>query len=402
MEVADLGPLMAYARGRVAEAWAERMAAMAAAFAPRAEVHDRDGTVAAESLADLRAAGYPGLTAPREEGGEGAGLADLCLLQAILATGDAPTALGLGWHLSLLLGLRATGAWPEEARRRVFRAAVAEGALINSCASERETGSPSRGGRPTTRAEPTAGGYRLSGRKTFATFSPVLRWFLVPASLEDGTVGEFLVEAGTPGVRVEETWDTLGMRATASHDLVLEGATVDEDALVERYRPPERSRRSADAGGPLLHVPACYLGIALAARRELVAFAWRHRPNSLPGPIAEVAAVEEQVGRMEMALLPALAFLFDAAAAWDAADAEGRAALRHRLAAAKVAGTEAAVAAVDIAMRVVGGLSLSRRLPFERFYRDVRAGLHNPPMGDMAVRALGRAVLAEGKPPVSP
>jgi alkylation response protein AidB-like acyl-CoA dehydrogenase len=145
-------------------------------------------------------------------------------------------------------------------------------------------------------------------------------------------------------------------------------------------------------------VPACYLGIALAARRELVAFAWRHRPNSLPGPIAELPAVQDQLGRIDLTLARANAMLFDAAAAWDQADSAGRQRLRAHLGAVKVAGTEAAVEAVDLCMRVVGGHSLARQLPFERHFRDVRAGLHNPPMADLALRALGRAALDAGRP----
>lgn len=394
-----LGPLARYVRGELAETWAGRLSALSAGLSAGAEARDREARLPAENVRLLQAQGYPALTVPRALGGQGAGLRDLCLLQEILAMADGPTALGLGWHLSLMLGVRESGAWPDAVRRRVFERVVADGALLNSCATERETGSPSRGGRPTTRAERLPDGrLRVTGRKTFATFSPALSWYLVTASLEDGSVGEILVEAQTPGVRVDETWDAFGMRASASHDLVLEGAVVGADALVDRFAPPVRARRSADGGGPLLHVPACYLGIALAARRDLLAFAWSHRPNSLTGPIADLPAVQDQIGRVDLTLLRANAMLFDAAEAWDGADEAGRGELRSLMGAVKVAGTEAAVEAVDLAMRVAGGHGLSRALPFERHYRDVRAGLHNPPMADIALRGLGRAALESARP----
>jgi len=57
--------------------------------------------------------------------------------------------------------------------------------------------------------------------------------------------------------------------------------------------------------------------------------------------------------------------------------------------------TNAAVEIVDLCMRIVGGDSLLRNLPLERCYRDVRAGLHNPPMDDMTVQQLADAALAE-------
>jgi len=395
--VEELG-LARYVRSPLAREWAPRVAAMAGAFAAGAAARDRDGAVASGHVEALAQSGYTALTVPAAHGGGDAGLADMCVLQEILAAGDGATALGVGWHLSLVLGVRASGAWPEPMRARVFTDAVRDGALMNSIASERETGSPSRGGRPTTRAVPDGGGYRLRGRKTFATFSPVLHWYLVSATLPDDRIGEFLVERGTPGVVVDETWDTLGMRATGSHDLVLDDAQVPAASLVDAYAPPQRAQRSGDAGGPLLHVPACYLGVALAARRDLLRFCWTHRPNSVAGPIAELPSVQDQIGRMEATLDRAHALLYEVADAWDRADAAGRQRLRARLGLAKVVGTEAAVEATDIAMRVVGGLSLSRGLPFERYFRDVRAGLHNPPMGDIAVRAAGRAALESFAP----
>jgi alkylation response protein AidB-like acyl-CoA dehydrogenase len=396
-----LGPLERYVRGADDEVrdWCERIGALAPELGAGAEARDRAARLPFENVRRLTAEGYAALTVPRAAGGRGMGLRAMCLVQEVLAMADGPTALGLGWHLSLMLGVAASGAWPDEARRAVFRRVVEDGALLNSCATERETGSPSRGGRPTTRAEALPdGSLRLTGRKTFATFSPALTWYLVTASLDDGAIGELLVEAGTAGARIEETWDTFGMRASASHDVVLEGAIVPARALVDRFTPPARPRRSADGGGPLLHVPACYLGIALRARADLVRFAWAHRPNSLPGPIAELAAVQDQVGRIDLTLMRANAMLFDAAEAWDRADAAERGRLHGLMGAVKVAGTEAALEAVDLAMRVAGGHGLGRALPFERYYRDVRAGLHNPPMADIALRGLGRAALDSARP----
>ena len=52
------------------------------------------------------------------------------------------------------------------------------------------------------------------------------------------------------------------------------------------------------------------------------------------------------------------------------------------------------MAVVDRAMRVAGGASLARRLPLERYFRDVRAGLHNPPMEDVVLSSLARSAIA--------
>lgn len=69
-------------------------------FAERASEHDQDNTFPYQNYEDLKRVGYHTLTVPKEFGGQGAGLLDLCLGQEELATGDASTALGIGMHLS--------------------------------------------------------------------------------------------------------------------------------------------------------------------------------------------------------------------------------------------------------------------------------------------------------------
>lgn len=83
--------------------------------------------------------------------------------------------------------------------------------------------------------------------------------------------------------------------------------------------------------------------------------------------------------------------MYDAAARWDALDPSERASLRAVLGAVKTEATGTANDVVDLAMRVVGARSLAKSLPLERYYRDVRAGLHNPPMDDVVYRMLAQA-----------
>jgi len=267
--------------------------------------------------------------------------------------------------------------------------------MINSFASEAATGSPSRGGRPQTVAEPAqGGGWLLTGRKTFSTLSPILDRFLTTASLPDGTLGEFLVRVG-PGVRIEETWNTMGMRATGSHDVVLEQAFVPADGLMEQTEGREPKKRSSDGSGWLLHIPACYLGIAYAARDYAISKSLSYKPNSLNGQsIADLPHIQDKIAQMEVDLRTSRTLLYDAAKRWDE-QPDQRAALKNELGLVKYVATNAAVRIVDLAMRIVGGASLSRDMPLERMYRDVRAGLHNPPMDDTVLRNLAHAAINE-------
>ncbi|EIM09583.1 acyl-CoA dehydrogenase family protein [Bacillus atrophaeus] len=172
------------------------------------------------------------------------------------------------------------------------------------------------------------------------------------------------------------------MRATGSHDLVLKQVTLDENKLVESLSGP----RGKKPNGWLLHIPAVYLGIAQAARDYAVRFASEYSPNSLNGPIKEVPAVKKRIGEMELELLNARHFLFRAAQLYD--DPERRPYLKSELGAAKHIVTNTAISVVDKAMRIVGAKSLERTNPLQRYYRDVRAGLHNPPMDDAVIQKL--------------
>ncbi|MBB3111362.1 alkylation response protein AidB-like acyl-CoA dehydrogenase [Paenibacillus phyllosphaerae] len=365
-------------------------------FAKRAAKHDLEGSFPFENFEDLKQSGYLKLTIPKVYGGEEGSVYEMVLSQERLARGDGSTALAVGWHIGLLLQLRLTRAWPEKLFADMCQETVASGAVANELISEIATGSPSRGGRPETTAKRVAGGWRINGRKSYSTLSPILAFFTVSAAIEDSdNVGLFFVRQGN-GVRIEETWNSLGMRATGSHDVVLEDVFVPDEDTIRGLEPTIVGVSSApvSAEGTLLHIPACYLGIARAARDFALDFARKHKPNSLQTPIAELPHIKRQIGLMEAELLTARSYLFHTADRWDQ-DPDNRAHMKHELGLAKYTATNAAIRIVDQAMRIVGALSLSRSLPLERMYRDVRAGLHNPPMDDVVLLNLANQAIGE-------
>ncbi len=360
----------------------------------RAARHDRDNTFPVESFRELRAGGYLALTVPEEYGGRGANPLEVALAQLELARGDGSTALGAGMHLAYVGRLAETRVWPEERFAAFCREVVERGALINSAHSEPELGSPSRGGLPRTTATRVSGGWRLSGRKRWTTLASALSHLDVLATVVDGEEpprrANFLVRADSPGVSVDPVWDNLGMRATASDDIVVEDVFVPDDARL----PGEAARSAPDARGwgPLL-VSAVYLGVAQAARDVAVAYARERRPAGLPGPIAELPTVQHRVAELEVLLLQARTLLFATAEAWVERPA-ARAELALHLAAAKYTAANHAIQIIDLALRVVGAAGLARDLPLERYFRDVRSGLNQPPIDDVALTQIGRAALS--------
>ncbi len=379
--------------GRQAEfvALADRLAER---FAGRAAEHDRSNTFPFENFRELHESGFLALTVPEEYGGRGADPLELALAQERLARGDGSTALAATMHLSLVGRLAEGRPWPEEVFARVCREVVERGALINNVASEPELGSPSRGGLPHTTAERTPGGWRLDGRKRWASLAPALSYLGVLATaVEEGRPprrANFLVPAEAPGVRIEETWDNLGMRATASHDVVLEGVEVPAEA--ELPSDGGAAASDVDRGWGTFPIAAVYLGIATAARDAAVGYARERRPVGMAGPIAELQTIQHRVAEIELLLFQSRAVLYGTAERW-VAEPEGRPALRWRLAAVKHLVTNHAIEVTDRALRVVGSVGLTRALPLERYFRDVRAGLGHPPMEDAALTLIGKAAL---------
>lgn len=360
---------------------------LAAGFAERAEKHDREGSFPFDNFADLRKAGYLKLTVPKVFGGEEISLYEMVMLQERLAYGDGSTALAVGWHMGQMLHLRTTRKWPQAVFAELCAAVVKDGVMINTFASEAATGSPSRGGRPETTAAAADGGWLITGRKTFSTLSPILDRFVVSAYIPaEDTVSDFLVDRSEQ-VSMIETWDTLGMRATGSHDVVLDQAFVPSAHRLT-------GKGTDDGGGWLLHIPACYLGIALAARDYALSFASSYKPGQMDKPISSIPSVQHSIGQMELELRTAHAMLYAIADRWDR-ETENRPALKADLGLAKYVVTNNAIKIVDLAMRIVGGTSLSRQLPLERYYRDVRAGLHNPPMDNVVIQNLAATALSE-------
>jgi alkylation response protein AidB-like acyl-CoA dehydrogenase len=380
-----------YIRSETERERADWVEALAVRFAERAPVHDQDRSFPFDNFADLREAGYLKLTVPTAYGGDGISLYEMVGLQERLAYGDGSTALAVGWHLGQVMHIAGTCKWPDALFRELCRDIVNDGAMINTFASEPASGSPSRGGRPETTAIRAKGGWLLTGRKTFSTLSPILDRFVISAYItEEERADEFLV-LKTDRVTVVETWNTLGMRSTGSHDVVLDNTFVPDNARLS----VGRGATTDDGGGWLLHIPACYIGIALAARDFAVRFASEYRPNSVSGPIAGLGTVQQQLGQMEAELRTARSLLYAAAERWDWESPEVRPELKTELGLAKYVATNGAIRIVDLAMRVVGGASLSKTMPLERYYRDVRAGLHNPPMDNNVLQMLATDAMRE-------
>lgn len=192
-------------------------------FSKTAEAHDRSGVVNRDNLRVLRETGLTSLTVPADFGGPDVRFATLVEVIGEIGKADPATALILTMQLFHTRAVALSVTWPVAVRARVLRSIVREGALINALRVEPELGSPVRGGLPASSARRTEKGWEFSGRKRYSTGSSELTWGIVwGAAYEHATpqVGEFLLPIRARGVRFEDTWDHLGLRASDSLSLI--------------------------------------------------------------------------------------------------------------------------------------------------------------------------------------
>ena len=363
-------------------------AEMGVVAAEHADEHDHDATFVGEAYDAMRASGYLRLAVPTELGGLGASIRQVCYAQAELARHDGATALASTMHLynTLAQVFRWRSGAPDA--EGVLRRVAAEGLVI-------ATSGGSDWLWPSTVATVDAeGGYRVSGRKVFCSQAPgasVLSTCAVVGEGDEAEVLHFSVPLGAEGVRLVETWDTLGMRGTASHDLVFEDVHVPAERIVGK-------RPYGELGGPLtvaaLHFAplggATYFGIAAGARDVAVSEALGGARGVTP--LADLARVQRQVGLMDGKLRVAwwgLMGSLDQIGDDYAADADTLATLML----AKRHAVLEAIEVVDLAMEVLGGRSYFRRSPLERAYRDVRAGTFHPLNPENTLAHAGKLAL---------
>ncbi|HEY8612223.1 MAG TPA: acyl-CoA dehydrogenase family protein [Roseomonas sp.] len=373
--------------GAILPARADVARDLARRFAAGAAGHDREGSFPHENIAALRDAGLLSLTVPAEFGGAGIGLDRAAQVIGTIAEGCPATALILAMQFIQQRGIARNPAVPQAIRARLARGAVEDGEVINALRVEPELGTPARGGLPATIARRAPGGWLLSGRKIYSTGSPALDWGLVWARTDENAprTGLFLLPMKAPGVSIVETWDQAGLRASGSHDVLMNNVALPENHALELRAPDAWTERDADAvAWNTLLIAALYTGVARAARDWLIGFLRTRVPANLGQPLATLPRMQEAVGRIE-ALILTNERLVASAAQDETTTAE--------LGLVKTVAADNAIAAVQEAVALCGNHALARSNPLERHLRDVLCARIHTPQPDAALLAAGRAAL---------
>jgi alkylation response protein AidB-like acyl-CoA dehydrogenase len=365
-------------------------------FKTRVARHDRENSFPFENIEAMKRSGYLTMTLPAELGGGDAGLLDLVLAQERLARGDGPTAVAINMHV-FNVAVRSDLWRLGDEKQRPFLAACARDSLIlcsGTSDPRMNTVVGVAGLNDTTRrAEKVAGGYLINGRAGFGSLSVCADFFEETAHYDDPAKGplclHFTVPAKTAGLKIQNNWDTMSIRASSSHDLVWENVFVPEENVTSRPARTWDTYNSLFASWFMTSVAACYLGIAQAAHDYAIGWARDRTQIPFDRPVSHYPGNQFLAAEMEVGLRAARAMLIQTAGALNEPSLRANPPLMDVLACEHFV-TETAVSVVDKAMRIAGGAAISRSGPLEQMYRDVRAGIIHPLAGYDALGLLGK------------
>ncbi|HTE81632.1 MAG TPA: acyl-CoA dehydrogenase family protein [Reyranella sp.] len=348
-------------------------------FAKRVGEYDRENRFFAEDFEDLRKAGYLTMSVPRELGGQGLSLADVCKRQRRLAYHAPATALGINMHVywvGVAADLLRAG---DKSLEWLLREAVA-GEVFAAGHAERGNDIPFL--LSTTKAERVDGGFRFTGHKMFGSLAPAWTRYGLHGLWAEAEGGPKVVHAFMPrdteGYRIVETWDTLGMRATRSDDVMLEGAFVPDKYVVRTLLAGAADQYVvAVFAWALMGFANVYFGVAQRAFDLAVEAVKGKRSMAVSRTMAYHPEVQHAIAQMALGLDAIGPHLDHVAQDWSNGVDHG-ATWPSKIVSAKHHAVEACWKIVDTAMEVSGGSGMFRGSELERLFRDARCGRFHP------------------------
>jgi indole-3-acetate monooxygenase len=346
---------------------AEIAAELAPAFAASAAEHDATDSFVAQNFARLKDAGLVSIGVPVELGGGGADLPDLCQMLRIIARSCGSTALAFAMHTHQV----AIPAWRWQ-HSPAARAAVEP--LLRRVADESlfllsSGGADWVGG--SGAAQKVEGGYRITARKSIISGAPMGDLLVTGAVSDEAdgpTVIHFAAPMTAPEVHLRDTWHTLGMRGTGSHDIDLDGLFIPDAKIALKRKAGEWHplfQIIATIAFPLIY--AVYLGVAESARDIALDMAAKRPPSGRTSRLA---------GEMETALKAAqLAHrsMVEAAERNQPSEASvNDVMIGRRLV------EEQAIRTVELAMQLAGGAGFYRAAGMEQRLRDIQGARYHP------------------------
>ena len=362
---------------------------------PVAGQWDHKGAFDRDILDKLAGLGFLGMMVPERYGGLELDLPTYLVAFEELARGDA--ALSLTIHIQngpvpVILLDHGTG----EQKSR-WLPALASGEKIAGFALS-EAGAGSDPASMTTRARRVDGGWEISGKKKWVTnggLADVMLVFARTGGADAGgrAIGAFLVDTDAPGYRVGKREKTMGLRASETVEVELDGVRVTGDRLVGN---PSHGLRYAlealDLGR--LGIGAQAVGIARAALEHAIVYSRERR--QFGRPIASFGAIRSKLSTMATRIAASRALVMEGARAWQARGMGevGDVPVTARSAMAKLMASETAAWVTEEAVRIFGGYGFMREFPVEKLMRDAKVTEIYEGTSEILRLVIGRSLTA--------
>jgi alkylation response protein AidB-like acyl-CoA dehydrogenase len=335
-----------------------------AEIAPNAAEWDREHRFPRELYGKLAELGLMGVCIPEEYGGAGADFLSYVLVLEELSRADAGVGVTVAVHTSAAtLPILTFGT--DEQRSR-FVPPLARGEVIGAFAlTESEAGSDA--GSLRTKAEPEGEGWRITGAKQWISTARFAGTFVLFARTDQQTAGArgvsaFILDA--EHVRVTRDEEKLGLNSSTTNDIVVEGAWVGRDRLLDEENRGFRVAMATLDGGRI-GIAAQALGIAQAAYDVARAYALERR--QFGARIADFQAIQWKLADMSTEIDAARLLVYRAA--WLKRQGEPH---KEAGAKAKLFASEMARRQTGEAIQILGGYGYTKEFPVERYYRDAK------------------------------
>ncbi|ANY67258.1 hypothetical protein BBD42_12845 [Paenibacillus sp. BIHB 4019] len=354
---------------------------------PAAIQVDNEGTYPYSSLAALKSEGLQNLSVPGAFGGFGAGYKGDAVLLVLalmeLASWCSSTSQVFALHNT---GVQLVHAMGDAGQQRFFFEEVRRGHLFGSFGSE---AGANRFVLANTLRK-AEGGYRLNGKKIFATGSPGAKWAFWRSVSDDAPGNQDerymmpIAELNGAGITIHNDWDGIGQRGTGSGTVIAEDAFIPE-AHVMGGPGAYAAHAPFFAAQFHIHFAAQYVGIAIGAFREAAAYLKeKARPWSEAKTAAEDPIAQLRVGEMAAKLSSAQQLVVRGARLLQAVnvrqgDPELHRAVQAAASHAKIIATDTALDVTNAIFQIMGARSATRSCNFDRYYRNARTlTLHDP------------------------
>jgi alkylation response protein AidB-like acyl-CoA dehydrogenase len=337
----------------------------------------------------MRSAGLFHLTVPRELGGQQADPLILGTVIEEIASADGSA----GWCLMIA---SQNAAFSGFADRTASEAIVANGGIMAGVA------------RPIGRAVPNRdGSFTVSGRWPFASGSSHARYFAAeclvyddngnaPRKNEGGDGVSYMAFVPREQVTIHDTWDTIGLRGTASHDFSIDAAVVSEPFMMKMFPAPWHPWTFYRTLALMFITHGAHsLGVARAALETTNSIAREKIGYGSDKPIAHQSRMQHVTAEAFVTVAAGREHMYGAAARlWDAAergDDLGKLNARVRLATSYAA--TSSLRAVELLYGSIATSAIFTRSPLDRQFRDMRTAAAHVMVGPLTYEAAGRVEL---------